>query len=243
MTVNELILVRHGESDGNVAAAAADRAHQETVEIAERDADVALSALGRAQAQAVGRWLHAQPADQRPTALVSSPYRRAVETATLALQDAELDVPVRLDERLRDRELGILDRLTGRGVAARFPDEAQRRRHLGKFYYRPPGGESWADVALRLRSVLAEVTADGSLGPRVMLTCHDAVILLVRYVLERQTEQELTEMARSGSVSNAGITRIAYDTASATWRTSVFNDVSHVAELDVPSTVHPGERR
>ena len=36
-----------------------------------------------------------------------------------------------------------------------YPDEAKRRDLLGKFYYRPPGGESWADVALRIRSVLA----------------------------------------------------------------------------------------
>ena len=45
--------------------------------------------------------------------------------------------------------------MTGAGIREQYPDEAQRRDLLGKFYYRPPGGESWADVALRIRSLLA----------------------------------------------------------------------------------------
>ena len=83
--------------------------------------------------------------------LLCSPYLRAVETARLALG---AEAAVTIDERLRDRELGILDALTARGVDARLPQEAARRRWLGKFYYRPPGGEAWTDVALRLRSFL-----------------------------------------------------------------------------------------
>ena len=64
---------------------------------------------------------------------------------------------MRLDERLRDRELGVLDRLTRRGVEARHPEEAELRRRLGKFYHRPAGGESWADIALRVRTALADL--------------------------------------------------------------------------------------
>ena len=69
-----------------------------------------------------------------------------------------------VDERLRDRELGILDALTAHGVDVRLPAEAARRRWLGKFYYRPPGGEAWTDVALRLRSFLRDAAqaADGA---------------------------------------------------------------------------------
>ncbi len=244
MTVSELILVRHGESEGNVASAAADLAEAETIDIADRDADVPLSELGRAQAAAVGRWLATVPPVEQPTAVVASPYVRARDTAELALAAAGLELlPVRLDERLRDRELGILDRLTGRGVAAQFPAEAGRRRHLGKFYYRPPGGESWADVALRLRSLLGELTDPhrADLGPRALLATHDAVILLIRFVLERRTEGELMDIARGGSVRNASITRLVRDEPSEPWRPVLFNDVEHLADCRVPATAHPGK--
>jgi broad specificity phosphatase PhoE len=71
---------------------------------------------------------------------VEFPYLRAVQTAEIAVQGGGVPLPMRIDERLRDRELGILDLLTSRGVQNLFPAEAQRRAWLGQFYYRPPGG-------------------------------------------------------------------------------------------------------
>ena len=66
----------------------------------------------------------------------------------------------------------MLDLLTSHGVATRYPIEAERRRRLGKFYHRPPGGESWVDVALRIRS-LRDSLAREHLNKRVLLVTHD----------------------------------------------------------------------
>ena len=147
----ELWLLRHGQSLGNVARDQASDAVVEVLDIAERDMDVPLSELGVHQAQAFGRWLGAQQV--QPDVVIASPYARAAQTARVALESAGLDLRVHLDERLRERELGILDLLTSHGVATRYPIEAERRRRLGKFYHRPPGGESWVDVALRVAVV------------------------------------------------------------------------------------------
>ena len=68
------------------------------------------------------------------------------------------------DERLREKEFGVLDRLTTLGIEQHFPDQAEARRRIGKFYHRPPGGESWCDVILRLRSVLDTISLHHS-GP------------------------------------------------------------------------------
>ena len=69
---------------------------------------------------------------------------------------------MRTDERLRERDFGAFDGMTGAGIREQYPDEAKRRDLLGKFYYRPPGGESWADVALRIRSLLWPPRACGT---------------------------------------------------------------------------------
>ncbi len=195
-------VVRHGESTGNVAARDAETGGLERIDVAERDADVPLSDTGREQAEAVGRWMAGLDPDQRPTAVVVSPYLRARQTAELAL--AGHDVPVRVDERLRDRELGVLDLLTARGVESLLPDEAARRRRLGKFYYRPPGGESWVDVIARLRSLLRDVADDHPDG-RVLLFAHDAIVSLVRYVVEGLEEEELMTWARGTVIANCSI--------------------------------------
>ena len=218
------MVVRHGESEGNVARDAAEDAGAEVIAIDRRDPDVPLSELGREQAASLGHWLARLPQAEQPTAVWSSPDLRAAETARIALAAAQVPLPVRIDDRLRDRELGILDRLTGRGVSARYPDEAQRRRYLGKLYFRPPGGEAWTDVALRLRSLVAELER----GPdeRVLVSCHDAVVLLLRYVLEGLDERELMEIAGARAVGNASVTRLVRDGGG--WHTTLFNDQSHL---------------
>ena len=236
----ELILVRHGESEGNVAATEARLAGAEVIPVPARDADVELSSTGQAQALALGNALARLAEDLRPDAVVSSPYVRARQTADIAVETAGWPVEVRTDERLRDRELGVLDMLTSRGVAKRFPDEAERRLWLGKFYYRPPGGESWADVALRLRSVLDELNNLGS-GHRVMLVCHDALIMLCRYILEGMNERELLDLAASTSVLNASLTRYIRPEGKGPWTLESFNVADHLTEQGVEVTEHAGD--
>jgi broad specificity phosphatase PhoE len=236
----ELLLIRHGESEGNVAATDARMAGAEVIAVPARDADVNLSGTGQDQAKALGAALARIAEEFRPDAVVSSPYARAFQTAEIAVEAAGWPVKVQLDERLRDRELGILDRLTRLGVEKRYPEEAERREWLGKMYYRPPGGESWADVALRLRSVLDELNNLGS-GHRVMLVCHDALIMLFRYVLEGMTEKELLDLAASTSVLNASITRFVRPAGEGPWTLESFNVADHLTEQGVAVTEHGGD--
>ena len=236
----ELLLIRHGESEGTVAATDARMAGAEVIAVPARDADVNLSGTGQDQAKALGAALARIAEEFRPDAVVSSPYARAFQTAEIAVEAAGWPVKVQLDERLRDRELGILDRLTRLGVEKRYPEEAERREWLGKMYYRPPGGESWADVALRLRSVLDELNNLGS-GHRVMLVCHDALIMLFRYVLEGMTEKELLDLAASTSVLNASITRFVRPSGEGPWTLESFNVADHLTEQGVAVTEHGGD--
>ncbi len=237
--ITGLVLVRHGESEGNVAATRARETGAQVINVPARDADVGLSDTGREQALALGRRLAGVPQQSRG-AVWSSPYARARQTAELALQTGGWREQIRLDERLRDRELGILDMLTSAGVEARLPQEAERRRWLGKFYYRPPGGESWADVVLRLRSLLADLDRDHP-GEEVLLVCHDALILLFRYILEGFTETELLDIAATTSVLNASISRFVRPAGTGAWQLESFNLADHLAEQGVAVTEHAGD--
>lgn len=195
-------LIRHGESTGNVARELAESAGHEVIDIAERDADVPLSDEGRRQAEALGRWFADLPRAQWPDVVVSSPYLRALDTARTALSGHPLML---VDERLRDRELGVLDLLTTHGVATRYPDELVRKRRLGKFYYRPPGGESWADVALRLRALLGDLERVHR-GQRVLLFAHEVTAYLLRYLLEGVPERDILAIAHNTVVPNGSLT-------------------------------------
>lgn len=239
MGATQLLLVRHGESLGNAAASRAELDGAETIDIPMRDADVPLTETGVRQATAVGTWLGELDVNARPTRAWSSPYLRAATTGELAIAESGIDLWLRIDERLRDRELGITDLLTTRGFEARLPFEAQRRRWLGKFYYRPPGGESWADMVLRARSVLADIDLIDD-GEHVMLVCHDAMILILRYVCEGLTEAQLLEISQQSAVANASLTRLSRPSGSGLWTADSVNDVSHLADEGAPVTTHSG---
>lgn len=236
----KLWVVRHGESSGNVARDAAELGGLERIDIAQRDMDVPLSQTGLEQAAALGRWWRDQPAGERPTTVWTSPYLRARQTAERLLAAAELDVPVVVDERLREREFGVLDGLTRKGIVAQFPQESERRARLGKFYHRPPGGESWSDVLLRLRAALDDLRRDAA-GERVVLVAHQVVVLLTRYVLEGMTEPEVLAVDRQGDVANCSVTGYSYDGSGL--RLDSYNDVSHLVREDEPVTAEPDVAR
>ena len=206
-----LWIVRHGPSAGNVARDAADAAGLGEIDLDVRDVDVPLSDLGQAQAAAVGRWFSGLP--DKPEVILSSPYLRARQTARAICEaggaTGEARPPL-VDERLREREFGILDRLTTAGIMARFPEQAAHRASLGKFYHRPPGGESWADVILRLRSALDTISLHHA-DKRVLIVCHQVVVLCFRYILEEMDEAEILAIDRAADVVNCGVCEYGFE--------------------------------
>ena len=228
----ELWLVRHAQSEGNVADDRARGARAERLELDIRDPDVPLSAAGEEQARALGASWRSLAREQRPTRVLSSPYERAYRTALLSTGAAGWELPVERDERLRERDLGLLDGFTRYGIEAQFPEEAQRRQRLGKFYYRPPGGESWADVAGRVRAVLEGQSPRD--GERLLVVTHQAVLMLFRYVLEGLDEGEVLEIDRTDGVANGSLTVYAGEPGAMSLRT--VGDVGHLDGRHVPLT-------
>jgi broad specificity phosphatase PhoE len=234
-------LTRHGESAGNVARDLAEAANHSVIDIATRDMDVGLSRVGEEQAVALGELLGRTPESERPDVVLCSPYVRAMQTADIALRTAGMDITVLRDERLREREFGMLDRLTRAGIRERYPEQAEARAFLGKFYHRPPGGESWCDVALRLRTVLDTLSRDHR-GDRVLLVTHQVVILIVRYLLEQLTEADLMAIDRAQEVANCSVTVYRFDPRAGQrgdLRLHVFNDVTHLERIGAEVTSEP----
>lgn len=208
-TYPEIIwLVRHGESAGNVARQEAEARGSLKVKVPQRDIDVPLSSLGENQARALGKWFQQLGENKKPTVTIASPYLRTKETAQLLLEESEIDckkIPLITDERLREKEFGIFDRLTKHGVKEKYPEQYEMRNALGKFYHRPPGGESWCDVILRLRSMVNSLRLEFS-GERVLIVTHEVVISCFRYLFEKMTEEELLAIDRAHDVANCSIT-------------------------------------
>ena len=214
------------------------------IDIDIRDVDVPLSQLGQSQATAVGRWFGALPEEERPNIVLTSPYLRARHSAGLIVKTAgmsEDSYSLIVDERFREKEFGVLDRLTAVGVKEQFPDQAEFRRLLGKFYHRPPGGESWCDVILRLRSA-TEMISREYCCQRVLIVCHAVVVLCMRYVLEHLTEAELLAIDKKAEIANCYVTSYELDETlgpRGNLRLKLFNFVAPLEEAGAPVTSEP----
>jgi len=137
--------------------------------------DVALTEQGRMQAQTVLRSRYAQ---QRFDAAYTSNTQRAFDTARLLFEDRPL--PIFQDARLRECDYGIYE---GR---PRGEMEAARAAALDTPY---PGGESYRQVAIRMRSLLTDLAAHHD-GECLMLIGHAATLFTLRHLLERRPLEE-----------------------------------------------------
>jgi broad specificity phosphatase PhoE len=246
-----LWIVRHGQSAGNVARDAAEASGQRVIDIADRDVDVPLSALGEQQADALGDWFARLPLDAMPEVVLCSPYVRARQTSARILAGLRANpeyvarenaaTACRTDERLREKEFGILDRLTPLGIRHKYPELAEQRLHVGKFYFRPPGGESWCDVILRLRSFLEMVTREYR-RERVLVVAHQVTVNCMRYLLERLDEAEILAIDKIADVPNCGVTAYEFDPGVGRHGKLVRtmeNFVSPLREAGAPVTAEP----
>ena len=239
-----LWIVRHGQSAGNVARDAAHAAGHDVIDIALRDVDVPLSDLGLEQAAALGRWFAALPEAEKPEVVLSSPYVRARQTARAICEQGGVLEGARqpvVDERLREREFGVFDRLTTSGIHQKHPELAEHRALLGKFYFRAPGGESWADVILRLRGALDTISLHHA-DRRVLIVCHQVVVLCLRYILEEMDEAKILTIDQEGDVVNCGVCEYAFEPDDA--KTCVpklvrYNFAAPLIEQAAPVTAEP----
>lgn len=130
-----LLLVRHGRTAVNAGGLLQGRA------------DPPLDGVGRAQAAALARL----PVLRAAARVVCSPLQRARETA------AALGPPVTVDERWIELDYGTWD---GRPFGSVAPEDWARWR--ADLSWSPPGGESLADLGIRVRAAVADLAAEAA---------------------------------------------------------------------------------
>ena len=219
---SHLIVLRHGESARNVAKDIAKAAGKHSFDLGLRDLETQLTKRGHEQAREAGHYLSSR---YKFDVIYSSPYHRTLQTAEDITSAFPNSPPLVMEERIREIEFGILDGLTGEGIQATFPQEAERRKREGKYWYRPAGGESRPDVALRVQSFLGTLTRDYR-KKSVLVVCHSVVVLIFRRLLERWNEDEYLKIDREQDVLNCSMTAYRYDAKMGKLVLDYYNKVS-----------------
>ncbi len=190
----QFIIVRHAESEGNVAEAASrngDHSHY-TVEFRNRhNSQYRLTERGVGQAKAAGEWLRRNNLDQVDQAFVSE-YIRALETAA----HLGLCLRWRTNDALHERDSGLMALLPQNEREGRFADHL-RHGIVSPYFGRPPEGESLAAVRVRLHAGFLPVLAEGSAERRVLAVSHGRTIRMLRGIIEHIPFWEFEAMERA----------------------------------------------
>lgn len=185
----ELIFVRHGESEGNVAVDAMERGDPShfTSEFTNRHSSTYdLTPKGIEQAKAAGKWIIENIHGGIFDAYYCSTYVRARKTAGyLGLPGAKWYVR----DYIREHDWGNLDAMTNEERWKKYP-EVMRKRDISKYYFASPGGESLADMVIRVRvGILTTLYRDLPNGRGVVVT-HGNVMWPVRILMEGWLPEE-----------------------------------------------------
>lgn len=197
-----LTLVRHGTTNRNTAFDAIGTKPEAWRKLASAgDDDTVLNKDGYWQARYTGRAM----ASERFDACVTSPSMRAMQTAQLIIGELEVRPPLLVDSRLKEISHGLFRRYNDDTYREAHPEEAERKRALGEYFYKPPGGESYAEKLERdVRPFIQGLRRFG--GGTVLVVSHSIVIKLLK--------QELAGLGADGFKSiprspNCAVTRYA----------------------------------
>jgi glucosyl-3-phosphoglycerate phosphatase len=157
VSLRRLVLLRHGQTDYNLAGRM--QGHLDSL----------LTEVGREQAVAIAP----EVVRMTPDRLISSDLRRAVHTADII--GGAAGIPVKLDPRLRETHLGEWQGRTVGEIEKAWPGAIAHWRSDPA--WAPPGGESRIDVVRRSRPVVEELDDEVSgSNATAVLVAHGGMI-------------------------------------------------------------------
>ncbi len=205
-----LLLVRHGEAEGNADGRFIGQN------------DVPLTPLGRRQAEMLRHHLADTPLD----AVVSSDLQRCVDTVTPTARAAGLSVTT--DRRLREIANGEWSGMLPDEIAQRWPGLFGRYRD-GEDIARP-GGETWAMVAERVVNAVNEIANAAADDATILIGTHAGPITAVARWASGVPATRSVFSSGLGPISNTGITILRFPGP----HLEEFNDDAHVADPGAP---------
>lgn len=202
-----LVIVRHGQSEQNVALDLLEENLEEMLEQQKeiRDADVKLTDTGIWQAEQTGIYLNST---DRFDICFSSPYLRTLQTAEAIISQLDYDLAIYKDNRLREKEFGKLHGYKPDEIRELFPDEFHDRERDGKYWYRLPRGENYPDVETRVHGFLDKLVRDYG-GKNVLSLTHQVPYKLFRALFEHLDENGVISL---DNTPNCGIQEYNIDT-------------------------------
>jgi broad specificity phosphatase PhoE len=212
-----LLIIRHAESERNVGKKGTFYTEEERQNLfGATNPQIKLTENGRGQAFQAGQLLkkHFEHLDM----IIHSGYQRTIETMegiTQAYQETTDDLRLYMhqppiivqDVAIRERDAGYGYHMTREEMLRHFPFNEEIWAQNDHFFTRPVGGESMAEVALRLDTFFTRL-ATLCEGKNILLVSHGRTINIMRFLLESKPLKDMQPLP--GDIKNAQILHYRY---------------------------------
>lgn len=189
----KLVLVRHGESEGNVLS------REERARWDVPTHQYKLTERGRRQAEITGQYL--RDCFKQFDRYYVSTYARSRETMEIMFPGAKLYEDARLDEANR----GIWHTMTDEQIRTRFPEEFARKDREDLYHHRPLGGENWPDMELRGHSFLGTLARDYD-DENVLVVGHGHWLVILQRLIHHFSIEEAMRRYKENIFENTSVT-------------------------------------
>lgn len=203
----KLYLIRHGQTDWNVAGKI------------QGSTDIPLNETGKRQAACLAKGMEKRPVSRVFTSTLS----RAYETAR-AIGDSQ-NVPVYGLFELQEVNYGYWEGLTMEEIEQRYPKELQQW-YLSPVEVAPPGGETQTQVYERCKAAINRILEQGD-GDVAVVSHGATVVFLLEYMLDGTGRDEEDDII----VGNASISTVEYDRDLKRFILTELNDQEHLSKL------------
>ncbi len=203
----KLYLIRHGQTDWNVAGKI------------QGSTDIPLNEMGKKQAACLAKGMEKRPVSRVFTSTLS----RAYETAK-AIGDSQ-NVPVYGLLELQEVNYGYWEGLTMEEIEQRYPKELQQW-YLSPVEVAPPGGETQTQVYERCKAAIDHILEQGD-GDVAVVSHGATVVFLLEYMLDGTGRDEEDDII----VGNASISTVEYDRDLKRFVLTELNDREHLSKL------------
>lgn len=214
-----IVIVRHAESVWNKHAETGRGSHLNVPEELKGVPDhmTPLSGKGKTQAYATGRALAAEFNEFHT--VYYSPWLRTTETAELILDGFKSRAREKMKKRffenlfLTEQDYGDLD------IAVGDPEEVKRlyakfykaREVIGKFYAKPPNGQSWHEKCKDTHNFLDIIFRPNRHGQKILVVTHGVTMQTFRSHLERIGGEKLVELYEADKNKNCGVSHYEWN--------------------------------
>ncbi len=162
-------------------------------------------------------------------AIYTSPLLRAQTTAVFLSENLNQDIPIHIEPRLREFNLGIMEGKTFKEVEAKYPEAVDDfRHHPDQFEHNRVHAETFTQLIIRMRKIILDITRRyPNDDDNILIVSHGAALTAL---IQSLLETPLPDLRKQGGLTNTSLTIVQTKDHGQHFEKVLWNETSYLGK-------------